>query len=520
MIFGTKPTYTFAVYNKKKMHSMGRSYQFDQAPVDIKECPIKIIDNKAEIFFSGSIFNTYVLSEEDKVTILKSYDDKLTFTKMKLDKTVLHTVKTISEDEKTREVVLFEFNDYFPGFRTHGVIEYKNNKPVFKCKEGSGPIQLQNNEIKKETDAMLVQLNSDGALFAEINNSVERTAVKIIKDLNNHKIVENGNVKGILIGAKDKKIGEEVNVFVKNVYPGSYCFVEDIRAGRAEVQLIGKEGTVYKVKYKDFVGECKDKKVSKIMKGIIYDIKGSGFKFKQVAEDSIRTTDFETVSVPKRIKVSDESEIKNDQVVAIEFIRQKIEKGEDPKPYFNKYMNKMKENDSLCLFYLKYLSDQNEINEANINKVMKCASDKLPKMVSETIDDLKTVKMVFNKKKTLSGFKRLLKTEENKEAFIKENPEFMEYSIEYIYENVDMPRITVERVIDNKLKSWIEYTKHEEGNYKRSLFRRMSQMKFKKNEMKEVFKLWASFEESVGGDVEEVHKKAIEFVQNHEKQNL
>lgn len=516
MIFGTKPTYVFAVYNKKKMHSMGRAYQFDQAPVDIKECPVKIIDNKAEIFFPGPIFNTYVLSEEDKVTILKSYDDKLTFTKMNLDKTILHTVKTISEDEKTREVVLFEFDDFFPGFKTHGKVEYKNNKPIFKCKEGSGPLQLQNNEIKKETDAMLVHLGSEGPLFAEINNPVERTTVRIVKDLNNHKIVENENIKGILIGVKDGKIGEEVAVFVKNIYPGSYCFVEDIRPGIAEVQVVGKEGSIYKVKYKDFFGECRDKKVSKVMKGTIYDIKGATFKFKQ-AMDEFRTTDFETVSVPKRVKVSDESQIKDDQAAAIEFIRQKIEKGEDPKPLFNKYMNRLKENDSLCLFYLKYLTDSN-ISDSDVNKVMKCASDKFPKLVSESIDDLNVIRMVFNKKKTLSGFKRLLRDEKNKESFIKENPEFMEYSIGYIYESMEIPRVVVERVIDPKLKSWIEYAKHEEGNYKRSLFRRMAQMKFKKNEMKEVFKQWSSFEESVGGDVEEVHRKATEFVQGLEKQ--
>lgn len=516
MIFGTKPVYRFAVYNKKKMHCLGKAYAFEQAPVDIKECPIKIVDQKAEIFFSNPIFNTYVLSIEENmnnnVTVLKSYDDKVTFIKSILEKNKLYTVKTVEEDEKTREVCIYQFDEYFPGYKTKGSINIKDNKPIFSTKFGSGPIHLQTNDIKKEAEAMLVSLDSDGSIFAEINNPIERTAVRIVKDLNNHKIVENGNIKGILIESKDKKINEEVNVYVKNIYPGSYCFVEDITPGIAEVELISKEGSIYKVKYKSFIGTCSDKKVSKKMKGIIYEIKGNTFKFKQGMEEEKRTKDYESITVIKRQKITDEKEIKSDQIKAIEFIKEE----EDPKKaifLFQKYIKEIKENNSLCLFYLQFLSEKKMVKEKFVTEMLKFCKNNFINLASEKLEDLEILKMLFNKKKTLAGFKKILDDSSNKEELIKENPEFLEYSIKYVYENLSSPRVVVEKVIDKSFKNWRVYANLEEGNFKRNIFRRMSQMNFKKGEMKELFKDWLSFEETNGGNVEEVHGLANEYVQ-------
>ncbi|ELA42103.1 uncharacterized protein VICG_00744 [Vittaforma corneae ATCC 50505] len=524
MIFGTKPVYRFAVYTKKKLHCLGKSYSFDQPPVDVKQCPVKIINQKAEIFFPNTIFNTFVLSVENNVTVLKSYDDKLTFIKKKMDENILYTVKTVFEDEKTREVVVFEFDDFFPGFKTKGTIEIKNSRPIFHCKHGSGPITLQSNDPRRETEAMLASLDSDGFEFVEINNPIERATVRIIKDLNNHKIVENGHIKGILIEAKDKKINEEINVFVKNVYPGSYCFVEDISPGLAEVELVGRCGSIYKVKYKHFVGECNDRKVKKTMKGLISDIKGSTFKFKQVASEALeRTADYEAISVPKRLKVTEESDVKNNQLRAVEYIKYRLdtamsnqsqEDSENIIKLFKKYIQQIRENDSLSLFYLQYLIDHKMLKESDIRYVLKYAGYKFPGFASERLSDIEAVRMIFSKKKNLSGFQKLLNTEGDKLRFMKENPEFLEYSIKYAYENLDTPRIVVENIIGTSFESWMCYASLENGNYKRNLFRRMAGMAFKKNEMKRLFKAWLEFEETVGGNIEEVHSLANQFVQN------
>ena len=515
MIFGNKPVYKFATYNKRKMHTMGRAYHFDEAPVEISECPIKIVNDRAEIFFNGSIFNTYVLSIEEKVTVLKSFDDKLTFIKEKLRENILYTVKIVSEDEKTREVYIFQFDEFFPGFKTKGKISVSNNKVIFTCKQGTGPILLQTNEVKKEVEAMLVHLDSDGPAFAEINNPIDRTTVTVIKDLNNMKIVENQNIKGILIGCKDKKVGTEVNVFVKNVYPGSYCFVEDIIPGYAEVQLIGKQGNFYQVKYRDFIGECRDKKVSKTMRGMISNIKGNTFQFKQGnPETEERTKDFESLSVAKKAKVNNEKDIKDDEMNAIEFIKQQIEARMDAKALFVKYMSSLKEHDSLSLFYLKYLSDIGEISQKIVDKIVNESSKSFPSLANGMLEDEKLIRMIFNKSKSLSGFQKLLNLEDDKTKFIKENMPYFSYSISYIYDQMNSPRVVVESVIDKNYKNWILYVNKESGNYKRNLFRRMAKMNFKKHEMLEVFKHWLEFEESVGGNVEEVHLAKEEFIKN------
>lgn len=501
------------------MHCLGKSYPVEQLPIDIRQCPIKVTGQKAEIFFPGAIFNTFVLSVEGKITILKSYDDKLTFIKAKLEPGMLYTVKVALEDAKTREVAIYKFDEFFPGFQTKGRIELKDSKTVFHCAHGSGPIVLQTNDPQTEVDAMLVSLDSESAEFAEINNPVERAAVKIVKDLNNHKIVENGNIKGILLGAKNRKINTEVNVFAKNVYPGSYCFVEDIAPGPAMVELVGKEGLVYKVKYKDFTGECSDNKVKKTMKGVIFDIKGGTFKFRQ--EDNKteeRTIDYETVVVPKRLKVADESEIKGSQMKAIEYIKQEIESGkEDVTDLFKRQIQKIKDNEFLCLFYLRYLVDRKTVDETDIKNLMKNSSVKFPKVASETLEDVRIVKMIFSKAKTFAGFKRILDAEINKTKLMKENPEYLEFSIKYAYEHLENPRVVVESIIDGSFRNWICYTKCEDGNYKRNLYRRMASMKFKKNEMKELFKAWLTFEEATGGNVEEVHSHANQFVHSLKK---
>lgn len=513
MFFGSQPEYLFGVYNKKKLHCLGRAYPFEKLQVDVVQCPFKLVDNKAEILFAGPIFNSYVISIEEKVSILKSFDEKLTFSKEILLKDTLYTFKVLNEDEKTREVETFKFDEKFPGFTAKGQISVENNKTYFTSKYGKGIILMQSNDIKKETEAMIAKIGSDGITYVEVNSPVERATVTIVKDLNNIKIVENNNIKGILINSS-KKIKDSVNVFVKNVYPGSYCFVEDIVAGPAEVQLVEKCDGFYKVKYKDFFGICKDKKVNKVMKGTIFDISGATFKFKQTAEET-RSEDFETVSVSKKIKVNSEDDIEGDQYKAIEYIKKKIESGEDDEVHnlFTKHINKIKQNEYLCVFYLQYLITKNKANETQVAKIISKSNSRFPAVASNMIEDKNVIEIIFKKTPTLEGFKKLLQSKEDKIPLMKKNPQYLSYSIDYVYENISNPRVVVESIMDNTFKHWLAYSRKEEGNYKKNLFRRMSKMKFKQNELKQLFKEWEQFELSNGGNTDEVYQLSNEMLQ-------
>lgn len=543
MIFGSKPTYIYGEYNRKKFHCLGKNYSFDPIPVQPCSCPVKLINDKLEIFYPGPIFNTYVISIEEHVAILKSFDDKLTVIKIKdgkpkskdnlseenkLEESRLYTVKIITEDETTREVEIYKFNDFFPGSVLKGTVEIKNNHPIACTKLGKGKITLQNNDIKKDVDCMLVKIEgNEECTFVEINNPIDRTAVRILKDLKNNKIVENGNIKGILLDCKNKKIGDEVNVFVKSVYIGSYAFIEDIiEGGIYSVELVSKQGNISKVKYKDFIGECYDKKVNKIMKGVIYDIKGKNFKFKRSDEhepiSNTRTDSFETVKASKKMKITSENDINGDQLKAIEYIKGIITKDTESEEelikLINKYIMKCSENDYLMLFYLEFLMQRNLLTEGEISKIVKNSSEKFYKHIAATISDQNVLKLIFNKKKSLPIFLELLPMEKNKAKFIQDNPEFNSSAIDYIYKNIENPRVLVESIITDSYKSWVAYLNNENGQFKRNLFRRAIKMKFKKNEMKTIFKIWAEFEESQNGNVEEVHSLALKYVEDRKNQ--
>lgn len=547
MIFGSKPVYIYGQYNKKKFHCLGKSYAFDRIPVQVSSCPLKLVNDRIEVFFPGPIFNTYVLSVEENVTILKSYDDKLTIiknntvyasetankkhkneTKASMEESKLYTVKVIAEDESSREVELYKFDEFFPGTTLTEVLEVQNGKAFINTKFGKCKIHLQSNEIKKEVRCMLAKIEpNEECVFVEIDNPVERAVVRVVKDLNNNKIVENGNIKGILLDCKNKKIGDEVSVYVKNAYIGSYAFVEDIKENEIyTVELMSKQGNISKVKYKDFVGECYDKKVSKEMKGTIYDIKGGEFKFKRYFDDSVvpgkRTEGFEPVKVQKRMKITSEDDIKKEQLNAVEYIKNAISENtgstEDILKLFNKYILKCNECDYLCLFYLDFLMQKDLLTDGEINKMLKNSSPKFFSHVASNIKDPAVLKMIYNKKRSQAVFLKLLAFEEDKIKFIKENPEYITLSIGYIYENIENPRILVENVIDKSFRSWMEYVKREEGQFKRNLFRRMSKMNFKKNDMKTIFKMWLDFEESQNGNIEEVHSLASQYIEKQKKE--
>lgn len=80
MIFGSNPTYLYGEVFKEKFSTPDKVYKIAPLPVECSYCPARLVDESIEIFYAGTIFNTYVVSEEDRVCVLKSFDDKTTIT--------------------------------------------------------------------------------------------------------------------------------------------------------------------------------------------------------------------------------------------------------------------------------------------------------------------------------------------------------------------------------------------------------------------------------------------------------
>lgn len=519
MIFGSNPTYLYGEVFKEKFSTPENAYKITPLPVECAQCPARLVNGSIEIFFAGSVFNTYVTSDEERVSVLKSFDDKPTIIKKKQPKNVLLTVKIVREDEKVREVELYRFCDLYPGYKTSGAVELVHGKRIIHTKRANGEIVLQNNIQRPVTECLLYKVENNEYFFVEINNPVERCTVKVVKDMRTTKIVSNDNIKGVLLDCKSNRT--DVDVFVKRTCLGSYIFVEDIKEGTATVKLLEKENGVFKVSFKGFIGDCMDPSVSGTMKGTIYDIEGATFKFRQ-SEDHPekeadapahkRSLDFEEVEVFKNIKIESEDQIGSDQFKAIDYIKNRMKKEPNVLPLINKYVSTLSEKDQLCLFYLEYLEGKDMLSLGEVSKMLKTASPGFHKLVVAAFDRPDVLRFVYKKKKSKACFVKLLGLAEDKTAFIKENREFTDFAIEYIYQNLENPRVLVESIIDSSLKSWTAYLRHETGSYKRSLFRRLVKNSLRKDEAKSAFKMWLEFEESVNGNVDEVKEQAKAYV--------
>jgi len=560
MEFGQKTVYLYGEIYKDKFSTPEKGYPISPLKLSCSECPAKLVNDKIEIFFPGAIFNTYVVSLEEKVSVLKSWDNKLTIARDRLEKNRLYTVKIIEEDDKKRVVEIYKFNELFPGQKTTGTMYLDSTVPTIKTPIGEGELILQNNEQKGKVECILYKIEDTRLTFVEINNPVERTTVRVVKDMDELKIVENRYIKGIIMNSRSKK--EEINVYTKRACLGKYIFIEDIEEGEGNVELLGKCKDGYKVKYKGFTGVCKDKKVSKTMRGQIKNIKGSSFLFERsndkvdgmdntknvankaddmnnvtnktddmnnVANDSNNAAnnianntkraktnepcdEFVKVTVKGMPEIKDEKDIEGNEFRAVEFIKREAESGKNVLPLVNKYLGTLKSKDYLCLYYLQLLEKMGELDIQQVSRMLKTGSDKLPKMMSEYFDDTKILEYIFKKKKTKSGYKKLLEASSDKVSFMKENQMFLPHSIDYVYRKMKTPRPVVESIIGNQWAGWQVYLKHEKGDYKRGLFRRLAGMKFRKEEMKEIFQKWLEYEEENHGNVEEVKTKAKEYV--------
>ncbi len=639
MIFGTNPVYLYGEIFNDKFMTPDKIYKFKNEFSFISElCPAKLIDGEISIFFKGPVFNSYVESLEENVTVLKSYDSKTTICKSRLDFNKIYTFCIVKETETLREVELFNFEkDIFPGSKFVGEISISESKTYFKSKKCQGEIVLQNNIIKENPEALLYKIENGKYFFVEINNPIERCKVKVVKDLKSNKIVENGHIKGLLRNCHSKET--EINVYAEKVRLGRYIFVEDLIEGQKyTVNLLEKKGKVAIVSYKCFTGKCYDEKISKVMKGTVYDIKGNTFKFKNAAAEkadiksgncedkdlmiekeadiikfgnndgkkiddlikdhidnqqkeindnndnqqkeindnndnqqkevndnndnqqkevkdnngnnsikasdeknflinqnfkSLKSTkleritgnktedyaivkrshDYEDVVITKHLKIESETEIQGDQFKAIAFIKKIMETDKNIMPLFNKYLYLLDKKDYFCVFYLKYLLENDLFSISELKRLFKITTNVFFKLAIEEFNDERILESIYSKYKTKTCFIKLLENSKNPITFIKNHiGDFPDAVIDFAYKNLKNPREIAELVINSKYEPWIVYLEHETGNYKRGLFRRVITQNFKKDKMKKIFEMWLNFEKSVSGNVNEVKEEAEKYI--------
>ena len=277
--------------------------------------------------------------------------------------------------------------------------------------------------------------------------------MKVTKELNGTKLVENGNIKGILLGHKGNQ--SVVDVYVKREGLGSYVFVEDIKEGIAQVELVGRKNNLHLVSYKGIIGTCDEQNVHKIMKGTIYDIKDDTFKFrtgkrKEKEEDSLKKkhkeenspkneADLKNASEGTTAKDRDterrdikdaskqrettsveqpESQIENDENKAIELIKSQISLNKEVFPLFNKYLLLLNKKDNFCLFYTNYLIERGMADFSEIKRLIKMTTETFTKKLIEITDDIDVLNYIYKRKKTKKCFIKLLnndtvKSEEN-----------------------------------------------------------------------------------------------------------
>ncbi|KAI4291691.1 hypothetical protein PAPHI01_0965 [Pancytospora philotis] len=512
MIFGKNPTYIYGELYRDKFSTPLRAYPVDAPPVSCTACPAKVVDGKAQLFFAGPIFNTYVESVEDRVSVLRSYDGKLTIIKSRQPMHQLLTVKILREDAKAREVELYKFNDVFPGLRTTGTLELLGGRHLVHTERRlKGPIVLQNNTQAPVTSCLLFQIENGEHSFVEIDNPVERCTVTVEKDQKPVKIVSSGNVRGILVESKSTQT--DIAVYARRVCLGSYVFVEDIAEGPATVTLLHKEDGKYKVGYRGFVGECVSSGVSRTMRGVIYDIRGSSFKFRK--DDDAAAGQSEAAAAPtaddkpKKMKANSDSDALRQ---AVEETQAKIAAGGNAIPLFKKHIMCLEEKDEMCRLYVKYLDEKKLLTTSELAWVLRQTGPDFCKAAVKETSDPAALEFLLTKRGSKTCYAKLLALSSNKPKFIKAHPRYLDAAVEYAYKHEPEPYKFVEAFVGRSIGAWAAWLRCESGDTKRGLFERAVANDFTKEEMKALFKMWLEFEESAGGDVEAVKKLAREYV--------
>lgn len=571
-------TYLYGKLTKSKFYTPTRTYShITTFPNNLKVntyLPILYADS-IKVFYKSPVFNSYVLSVEENVTKIFSYDDKLTIIKKtNLDDSKLYTVKIINETDTLRVCEIYSFDQCFVGKITDGKLEMRKNRYFVNTIFGVHPCILQNNTLKKKIDVKIWKMEGNKMMFVEINNPVSGHYEVNVDDIReNFVLVSKDNVRGVIICNNidevahniivDKEIAQNVNekensnrncdndndpkkrklnkndkytgntktalVYVKEELLGFYIFdfVKKIKINdQIEALITERLKDRLVLKFQTYTGFIKLENVKTNAKnyitGKIIDFDGVSFELSQI----------QAISISFNEKIEEEEIINKPKFDAIDDIYDKIKKYTEFKRFDNitelyyKTIGTLSTEDqnNLTIVYINVLCLRHSYDEITTIEIIKELKKILKwctniEQIGLNTNIIEVIEYIYKKEKTRKLYSHLLEqyfiNDKDTTNLIKNNIDFISLSIKYIYKYDTNPKLVVEKIIDNSFEGWKSYIENDTN--KRLLFRRVVNMKWKTHEMKEWFRMWMKFEKDEGGNVDEVREKAIEFVKNNKK---
>lgn len=573
-LFGQNVTHLYGKITKNKFITPTSSYPIESLNMTTGMHPVRLTD-KIEVFYQAPIFNSYLISNEENVSVLFSVDGKVTITRDKIRRDTLYTFRTVKDTNSLRVAEIYKFDVFYPGFKAKGEVEWKRTKTgkkvsIVKTKYGCGYVNLQNNDGSTAIDVVLYKKDQH-LHFVQVGEPVtgivELSVTKIISD--NNYGVKNLNIKGILVASERHEIGDTVKCAVKDECFGNYFFVEhvELKIGsviEAKVESWEKDGVI--LKYGEYSGympirESGTRRCKKSVRGVVYDFDDKTFLLSKRRNTKMELTRREGInlSVPfdieeesksdssveedvvgenrslaaerKRAKTMNEVDFIMDikahpgeAMPVIRYIQYKMEMDEmdAPKSIFKEYLPKVcgEEKDKLCVSFINYLIFMRDAEcFKTIKKLAKTCSPKFLEIVASNSEDIQVLRFYFEKTKTKKSFRMYLdalfkENEVEANRLMEKNKEFLSVSIDLIYKHCSNPRTITERLLIDKKDVWLSYIKNETGSYLRGLYRRVVDRKWKVADMKAFYRMWLEFEKENNGNIEEVKTRAKEYVES------
>jgi hypothetical protein len=564
-LFGQRTTFLYGKVHGNKFFTPTRKYEIEQVRQAAELHPLRL-GEKAEVFFSGEIFNSYLTSTEEKVSRLYSVDGKVTITRDHIDENRLYTFRIIEENETVRIAELYKNDVLFPGYRSTGTVFYvktakREKMPFVKTRIGSGPVILQNNDNEEEIDVLLYK--TDGRLyFVQINRPVAGPVrLQVTSKIGSGAYkVERGSIRGILNSGKSHEIEESVECDVQSVELGYYFFTEHVplvvgSVIEARVSKYTRDRVLLAFNGRSgyMLLPHGSRRPGSVVRGVVSEIGDGGFVLERKAvpttaelsvpfefeeEESSSSSSSEVgpndrslAAERKRARVVNEEDLLMDikahpteAMPVIRYIQHKIEIGEAaaPRRIFKEYLPRLegREKDNLCISYVNYLMyvKDREVMSC-VRRLAKMCSPVFLETVASNTEELGVLQLYYEKRRDRKSFKMYLDraAREDKEKAYKmlsEHREFPGAVVELIYKHYGDARKRLEKILVDKKDMWVAYLKHESGSYLRGLYRRVVERQWKVADMKEFYRMWLEFERESNGNVDEVKLRAREYVES------
>lgn len=311
-LFGERQKYVLGRIKKNHVHTYSKRYPVELPFSCTGDVMVRITASGADIFFDHTVFNSYVVSEEENVYVL--HGKKLTFMekdKEVLEKDKIYIFETVEDTFAYKKVRLYRKKVYQGRYRKGKFLYEVPNMLCAETTEGAddrqkhvltGTLIVQRNH--KENDIVTAEQVSDN-VFTETGCPLREIQGRIIA-INPHIIVQDGAVS-VIVPEKSTTVqkGELVTVRVLDETFGRYmgtlrrfdikvgmvanALVRNVTDRNAFVEVNGISGRMK-------LSECSNIN-TKYVRGVVY----------QIDEDKQR---FE-FSVKRYLKMVRENELEN-----------------------------------------------------------------------------------------------------------------------------------------------------------------------------------------------------------------